>query len=105
VPFSTRLLAEFIWLRTALLVYWANILALGVILYVSWKYASHAGLLKPGSPPGTGKALERRILVAQALYAAGAALCFFNPYVSIGFIVLVQLNFVFAPRIPLLSRV
>lgn len=32
VPFSTRLLAEFPGLRTALLVYWANILLLGICL-------------------------------------------------------------------------
>jgi uncharacterized membrane protein len=94
VPFSTKLLAEFIGLRAALLIYWANILALGVILFISWKYASSAGLLKPGLPKDLGKAVVRRILTAQALYAFGAALCIFDPYVSIGFIVLVQLVFV-----------
>lgn len=50
-------------------------------------------------------ALKRRILVAQALYAIGALLCVINTYWSIGFIVLVQLNFAIAPRIPWLSRV
>jgi len=104
-PFSTRLLAEFIGFRNALLIYWINILALGVVLYISWKYATHARLVKPDLPAGTGKAIERRIDVAQALYAFGAALCVFDPLVSIGFIVLVQLNFAIAPRIPLLSRI
>jgi uncharacterized membrane protein len=32
LPFSTGLLTSHIWLRTALLVYWANILLLGVML-------------------------------------------------------------------------
>ena len=50
-------------------------------------------------------ALKRRILVAQALYAFGALLCVINTYWSIGFIVLVQLNFAIAPRIPWLSRI
>jgi uncharacterized membrane protein len=104
VPFSTRLLAEFISLRTALLVYWANILVLGAVLYISWKYAAAAGLVKPDAPPGTGQAVERRIVGAQALYAVGAALCIFDPYWSIGFIVLVQLNFAIAPKIPYLSK-
>ena len=49
--------------------------------------------------------LDWVIDVAQALYAFGAALCVFDPLVSIGFIVLVQLNFAIAPRIPLLSRI
>lgn len=37
---------------------------------------------------------------AQTLYAFGAFLCVFNTYWSIGFIVLVQLNFAIAPKIP-----
>jgi hypothetical protein len=49
--------------------------------------------------------MERRILVAQGLYAVGAALCMINTYVSIAFIVLVQLNFALAPRLPFLSEV
>jgi uncharacterized membrane protein len=36
MPFSTRLLNEFLSYRTALLGYWANILILGVALYFSW---------------------------------------------------------------------
>ena len=44
------------------------------------------------------------IVVAQTLYAIGAALCFIDTYWSIGFIVLVQLNYAIAPRIPGLSR-
>jgi uncharacterized membrane protein len=105
IPFSTRLLAEFITMRTALLVYWANILILGLVLYLSWKYVTAADLARTDLPPGTGKAIERRIIGAQALYAVGAALCIVNPYWSIGFIVLVQLNFALAPRIPGLSRI
>lgn len=105
VPFAIRLLADFIGFRTALLLYWANILVLGAILLAGWKYAVHAGLVKDSAPEGAGKAIERRIVIAQALYAFGAALCLVNPYVSIGFIVLVQLNFVLAPKIPGLSRV
>jgi len=105
LPFSTRLLAEFIALRTALLVYWANVLGLGVVLYVSWRYAARAGLLRADLPAGTGRAIERRIVGAQALYAVGAALCVFNPYASIGFIVLVQLNFAIAPPIPGLAKI
>jgi hypothetical protein len=38
-------------------------------------------------------------VIAQALYATGAALCFIDTYWSIAFIVLVQLNYAIAPRI------
>src|ERR1700693_3074610 len=36
MPFSTSLLANNIGLRLALIVYWANILVLGVIIYAGW---------------------------------------------------------------------
>ncbi len=99
LPFSTRLLAEFIEFRTALLLYWVNIFALGAILYASWRYATRAGLLKDDVPVEVRRAIRRRIVIAQALYAMGAALCFFNTYWSIGFIVLLQLNYAIAPRL------
>jgi uncharacterized membrane protein len=105
MPFSTRLLADFINYRTALLYYWGNIVLLGVVLYLSWRYASRAGLVKNDTSAEARKAVERRILGAQALYALGALLCVINTYLSIAFIVLVQLNFAVAPRIRWLSRI
>ncbi len=88
----------------ALVVYWGNILALGVILYASWRYAAKAALLKGDVDHEIACAIERRILVAQSLYAFGALLCVFNTYWSLGFILLVQLNYALAPRIGILAR-
>jgi uncharacterized membrane protein len=105
MPFSTRLLAEYIEFRTALLCYWANIAAPGAILFASWRYARRAGLVRKEMAPVICRAVERRIVVAQSLYAVGASLCVVNDYASIGFIVLTQLNFAIAPRIPLLSKI
>jgi len=67
-------------------------------LYVSWVCATRASLLKNDIPPEISSAIKRRIVVAQAYYALGALLCVFNTYWSIGFIMLVQLNYVIAPR-------
>jgi uncharacterized membrane protein len=97
-PFSTSLLAEFIHYRTALLVYWSNILLLGLILYWSWSYATRAKLLPDDLPPEIHPAVKRRIVIAQSLYAIGAALCFINTYWAIGAIVVVQINYAIAPR-------
>ena len=36
LPFSTRLLADFLTYRTAFLVYWVNIVVLGACLYATW---------------------------------------------------------------------
>src|ERR1700734_441135 len=105
MPFSTRLLAEFITYRSVLIAYWANILLLGVVLFGSWRYARRAGLLREEITHDNQCAMERRIVVAQALYAFGACLCLVNTYLSIAFIVLVQLNFALAPRLPFLSEI
>jgi uncharacterized membrane protein len=97
-PFTTSLLAEFIHYRTALLVYWFNILLLGLTLYWSWSYATRAHLLDDDVPAEIHPAVVRRVVIAQSLYAAGAALCFLNTYYSIAAIVLVQVNYAIAPR-------
>jgi uncharacterized membrane protein len=97
-PFSTSLLAELIHYRTALLVYWSNILLLGLTLYWSWTYATRNHLLTDDLPPEIHAAIVRRIVVAQTLYACGAALCFIGTYYAIAAIVLVQVNYAIAPR-------
>ena len=98
VPFSTALLAEFIHYRMALMVFWFNILLLGLTLYWSWSYSTRARLLADDVPAEIHPAVVRRIVIAQSLYACGAALCFLNTYYSITAIVLVQVNYAIAPR-------
>jgi uncharacterized membrane protein len=98
LPFTTRLLAEFITFRSALVLYWLNILLPGVMLYWSWNYVMRHDLVKEDTEVAVRGAICRRILIAQSLYAFGAALCVVNDYASIGFIVLVQLNYAIAPR-------
>jgi uncharacterized membrane protein len=97
MPFSTRLLTDFIDYRAALIIYWLNILLFGLILYAAWGRARLASLIKEKLPFATQAAICRRIVTGQSLYAFGALLCIFNTYLSIGFIILVQLNYVLAP--------
>jgi uncharacterized membrane protein len=98
LPLTTRLLAEFILYRMALVLYWLNILLLGVMLYWSWTNAMHHDLVKEDTAPEVRGAICRRILIAQSLYAVGALLCVWSNYASIVLIVLVQLNYAIAPR-------
>ncbi len=99
MPFSTGLLAEYIQLRVALLVYWLNILLLGATLFASWRYAVRTDLVRQDAPEEICGAIERRIIIAQGLYAICALLCFWSTYASIAAIVLVQLNYAIAPRL------
>jgi uncharacterized membrane protein len=98
MPFSTRLLVDHITLRTALLVYWGNIFVLGAGMYLCWARATRAKLVSEDLTEEMKAAVCWRIIIAQSLYAAGAALCFVSTYLSIGLIVLVQLNYAIAPR-------
>jgi uncharacterized membrane protein len=103
-PFSTALEENFIHLRIALVVFWVNLVLLGLTLYASWRYASASGLLRSNVSQEEKKAIEHRLVLGQVLYAIGFALCVFNTLWSIAAIVLVQLFFALAPSIRWFKR-
>lgn len=92
-PFSTEVLGQFITLRLALVVYWLNIFAIGATLLWSWTYAQSAGLTGPQADEALSRAMVRRIVVAQTLYALGAALCLVSNFLAIAAIFAVQLGY------------
>jgi uncharacterized membrane protein len=104
MPFTTTLVADYITYQLAIVVYWLNIALLGAILYAGQRYAKRARLLNDDVTAATVAAMERRIVVYQALYAVGALLSFASTYASIGFIIAVQLNAAITPRFWILGR-
>ena len=104
IPFSTGLLSEYITFRTALVVYWLNLLVLGTVLYVSLRYAERAGLVRADVPLKERDAVRRRIRVFQGLYVVAVLLSVFDTYLSIGFLVFVQLMSALGPRLPPFDR-
>jgi uncharacterized membrane protein len=105
VPFSTLLLARFYWLRFALIEYWLNIVLLGLTLLAGLEYGLRAHLFKEDETHDLAVLMRGRILIAQSLYAAATLLCVIFPtWVSIALITLIQVNYVLAPRIPILDR-
>jgi uncharacterized membrane protein len=104
MPFSTGLLAEDTTYRLSMAVYWLNLCALGVMLFISLRYADRAGLMSDETTQDMRAALRRRIVVYQALYALAALTCLINTYLAIGLLVALQLNSVIAPRIGILDR-
>ncbi|MBN9298950.1 MAG: DUF1211 domain-containing protein [Filimonas sp.] len=95
LPFTTAFLSEHIEYKFSVGLYWANIFALGVTLYIHWVYAERHGYvtLPPAENEVVSKAVKKRIVVAQTLYAIGAACCFISIYLSITVIILIQLNY------------
>jgi uncharacterized membrane protein len=104
LPFSTRLLADFLTYRTAFLLYWFNILLLGASLYAAWVCAEHAKLVREEGHGEVSRAVKRRIVVAQALYGIGALAGLVNVTLGVTLILLIQLNYAIGPRLPFLSR-
>jgi uncharacterized membrane protein len=104
LPFSTRLLADFLTFRTAFLVYWINIVLLGACLYATWSYADHGKLIREEAHGEISRAVKRRIIVAQSLYAIGAVAGLLNVTLGITLILLIQLNYAIGPRLLILSR-
>src|SRR5579883_2186177 len=97
MPFSTRLLAEFFSYPVAFFLYWAKILLAGSALMACWPYAERVQLVPAG-------AICRRSVYAQALYAFGAALGLVHVGLGVAFILLVRLNYVIAPKLPILYK-
>ncbi len=105
VPFSTQLLAHFPTYRVALVEYWLNIVLLGMTLLAGLQYGLRAHLFKEPEMPEVAPLMRGRIFIAQSLYAIATATCLVFPtWVSITLVFLVQLNYVVAPRIPILHR-
>jgi uncharacterized membrane protein len=104
LPFTTRLLADFFAYRTAFVIYWLNIVLLGVAVYVTWAYAERAKLIRDDAPAELTNAFRRRVIIAQSLYAVGAVVGLVNVPLGIAFIILIQINYAIAPRLPILSQ-
>lgn len=104
IPFSTLLLARFHWSRVALVEYWLNIFVLGSVLLIAFEYGARAKLFPEADTASIARLTRRRVIGAQTLYLLGMLLCVFDTHWSIAAIVLIQLNYAIAPRIPLLHR-
>jgi uncharacterized membrane protein len=104
LPFSTRLLADFLTYRTAFLIYWVNIVVLGAGLYVTWVYAEGVKLIREEAHGEISRAVKRRVVLAQSLYAIGALAGLVNVTLGIALILLIQLNYAIGRRLPILSR-
>jgi hypothetical protein len=74
------------------------------MLFLSLRYAEHAGVISEDTTEDMRAAMARRIVVYQGLYALAALTCLINTYVALGLLVALQVNAVVAPRIWILDR-
>lgn len=95
LPFTTAFLGEYITFPFSVGLYWLNIFLMGVLLFFHWRYAWRHQFISVTGAEGeaVNRGFVRRIVIAQSLYAGGALLCFVSTYLSIAFIILIQLNY------------
>lgn len=96
IPFSTAFLGDHITFKFSIFLYWLNIFLMGIMLLINWQYAKKHNFISEELKETVYSPIKKRIIVAQTLYFAGALLCFINIYLSIAFIIAVQLNYAFA---------
>jgi uncharacterized membrane protein len=98
VPFTTVVLGEFPALHIAMLVYWANIVALGGLLFAAWSHARRRDMLIDSWTDDMMAAINRRLLMSQGLYLAAALVSLWRPLAGLALMLVVQLNYAVAPR-------
>ncbi len=96
LPFTTAFLGDYIDHNFAIGIYWFNIFILGLVLYIGWSYAERNDFIDDEVKQNISGAIKKRIIVSQSLYFVGALLGFVNPYLGIGVIIAIQLNYAFA---------
>jgi uncharacterized membrane protein len=97
LPFTTAFLSKHIEFKLAIGIYWLNIFLAGCIIFIHWCYVVKNKLVRRDEDLAiVDKAVRKRVITAQSLYAFGAALSFISTYLSIFFIIAVQLNYAFA---------
>jgi uncharacterized membrane protein len=88
IPFTTRLVAEFLREpdeREAALAYGLTFVVLAVVFELWWRWiATGRRLLKPDVPQATVEAITRSYNPATAIYGGAAALAFVSPLASVG---------------------
>lgn len=98
LPFTTAFLSEYIHFKFPLALYWLNLTALGFLLGLNWYYAKkHDFLSIEGEDRiAVTNAIKHRIIESEILYTLAVLLCFVSTYLSIGLLVLIQLNYALA---------
>jgi uncharacterized membrane protein len=108
LPFPTRLLAEYVTSggaeRVASTFYGLTLLMNAALLSGLWRYAIHAGLLRPDIKDQETSLLTRRVTPGLAGYAVLIVIGLFVPILAVVGYLLVAVYFVFPIELPRLVR-
>jgi uncharacterized membrane protein len=98
VPFTTAVMGEFWQFHLAMVVYWLNIMLLGLLLWLVWAHGKRNRMFIGAWTPEMMAGVESRILLSQALYFVAMLISMFGAVYGLIMMLVVQLNYAFAPR-------
>jgi uncharacterized membrane protein len=100
VPFSTALLSAYARQPIALVVYGMNLVAIGLILYGHWSYATYRHrLVDRDLDPRVIRFAGRRILIGPVMFAVASGLSFLSTTASLAILMLVPLVYLFPGKV------
>lgn len=100
IPFSTALLGAYPEQQIAVVIYGANLTAIGLVLYGHWRYATHRQrLTERDLDPLLVQRAARRILVGPTAYLVAVTLSYLSPVASIVIYALVPVYYILPGRV------
>ena len=100
IPFSTGLRGAYPGQQIAVALYGGNLIAIGLVLYLQWWYATGGRrLTDPDLDPLVVRRAARRILTGPVAYLLAIGVSFVSPAVSIAIYVLVPLLYILPGRV------
>lgn len=99
LPFSASTLADHTHVRLAVVLYWANLAALGAT--IGWAILHAGSGLVPEERREGLVLIRRRLVFAQSMYVVAVLVVIISPVASIVAFGVFQLFFVVSPRLPL----
>jgi uncharacterized membrane protein len=100
LPFSAALLGSHPDVRSAVMIYGANVLLVSLALTWNWSYASRHTLVTPGVPVAFSRAVGRRLIVGQLLYGGAMVVALASPEAAFLLYIVVTLTFVALQVVP-----
>lgn len=92
VPFSAALIAEYSTHKAAIIVYGVNLIAIGQVLNLHWRYATtELRLVSKDLTPEIINGVNGKLVGSNVLYSAAVISSFLTPYISLIIYILVPL--------------
>lgn len=104
LPFSTALLGTYPFQPIAIIFYGANLIVIGLVLDLHWRYGTRGPLMDAPLPSRVINTVHSRILMGPGIYLIAILLAYFIPILSLIIYVIVPILYILPGHIDLHFR-